>query len=497
MERADILVKGNRVGSLVSEMQIQAVSLKWLIVGCLGGVVSCSHSPKDSAAISSIEITATQAPLAPKAHPAHLSGGVVLSPSRFQPNHPISVQGVPLVHTDFDVPVVINKPVEQWIDYFTGRGRRVFGVYLKRADVFIPFLQDLLSQAGLPQDLVYLAMIESGFNPKVRSHARAVGTWQFIRSTGKRYGLKINWWVDERRDVKQATWAAISYLKDLYQHFGSWELAAASYNAGERKVARAIERYGSRNFWTLTRQRFLRPETRNYVPKWMAAAIIAKNRSAFGFPEASVSQDIQLTQSAERKPSDDFQSIQLAAATVGSDEVLQQTLREYEKDYRQRGESLPAQYHAHHNTHQVPLPVMARRGKVEGKILVDIEIRSPVNLFQVAKAAGISYHELKKYNPAFLRWCAPPSMKTIRIKIPKSKKDQFLVRYNHPAFPKDVKFRKYKIRRGDTLLRVARRFGLSTWPIRSLNGLGRKSILIRGKTLLLPLPSDRSQAEKI
>ena len=127
-------------------------------------------------------------------------------------------------------------------------------------------------------------MIESGFNNFARSHAKAVGPWQFISATGKRYGLMVNWWVDERRDIRKSTLAAVGYLRDLYNMYGSWELAAASYNAGEGKIARAIQRYGTKDFWAIAKQRFLRPETRDYVPKIIAAAILAKNRAQFGFP---------------------------------------------------------------------------------------------------------------------------------------------------------------------------------------------------------------------
>ena len=138
---------------------------------------------------------------------------------------------------------------------FSGRGRGFFARYLERSEFFIPYIIPLLQQNGMPEDLVYLAMIESGFNNLARSHAKAVGPWQFISATGKRYGLRVDWWVDERRDIRKSTLAAVEYLKDLYKMFSSWELAAAAYNAGESKVMRAIRRYGSNDFWVIARQR--------------------------------------------------------------------------------------------------------------------------------------------------------------------------------------------------------------------------------------------------
>ena len=105
----------------------------------------------------------------------------------------------------------------------------------------------------MPEDLVYLAMIESGFNNLARSQAKAVGPWQFISATGKRYGLMVNWWVDERRDIRKSTLAAVEYLRDLYYIFHSWEFAAAAYNAGESKIARGVRRFGSKDFWVLSK----------------------------------------------------------------------------------------------------------------------------------------------------------------------------------------------------------------------------------------------------
>ena len=196
----------------------------------------------------------------------------------------MTVLGVKLQNTDFDYPVSLNSRVEFWVTYFTGRGRPHFEKYLERSEFFIPYIRPILKQAGLPEDLVYLAMIESGFNNHAKSHAKAVGPWQFISATGKRYGLMVNWWVDERRDTRKSTLAAVEYLRELYSMFQSWELAAAAYNAGESKIARGIRRYGTRDFWALTRHRFLRQETRDYVPKIIAAAIVSKNRTQFGFP---------------------------------------------------------------------------------------------------------------------------------------------------------------------------------------------------------------------
>jgi membrane-bound lytic murein transglycosylase D len=127
------------------------------------------------------------------------------------------------------------------------------------------------------------ALIESGFDPYAYSRSKAVGPWQFIYRTGKRYGLKVNWWVDERRDPEKSTIAAAKYLKDLYEMFACWYLAAAGYNAGEYKIIKAMKRFQTEDFWTLTKHRYLKRETKNYVPLMIAAAVVAKDPEKYGF----------------------------------------------------------------------------------------------------------------------------------------------------------------------------------------------------------------------
>jgi membrane-bound lytic murein transglycosylase D len=183
----------------------------------------------------------------------------------------------------FDIPVVYNDAVKMWINYFLDRGRDYFETYSARGGSYAPLLGKTLEDNGLPRDLIYLAMAESGFQTKAKSYARAVGLWQFIPSTGRNYGLKIDWYIDERRDPIKSTAAASKYLKKLYEDYGDWEIAAAAYNAGENKLNRAIARYKTDNFWDLRKRRYLKSETKNYVPKIMALAILGKNLNSFGF----------------------------------------------------------------------------------------------------------------------------------------------------------------------------------------------------------------------
>lgn len=183
----------------------------------------------------------------------------------------------------YHIPMILNDSVENHLEYFKTRGRDVFQHWLDRSSRYIPVMKDIFREKNLPEDLVYVAMIESGFNPYAVSWAKAVGPWQFMPATGKMYGLKIDWWIDERKDPVKSTQAAAEHLKDLHNLFGSWPLALASYNAGAGKVQRAVLRTQSEDFWDLKASRYIRKETKNYVPKYMAATILAKNPEAYGF----------------------------------------------------------------------------------------------------------------------------------------------------------------------------------------------------------------------
>ncbi len=183
----------------------------------------------------------------------------------------------------YDIPMEINARVLSIVEMFQTQKRDWFQEALDRGAHYLPLFQRVLEEEGLPKDLVYLSMIESAFKPRAVSRAGARGLWQFIAGTGRLYGLRQDYWVDDRFDPEKATRAAARHLKDLYAEFGDWYLAMAAYNAGPRRIERAIQRTGNRDFWTLAQKRYLPRETRSYVPLILAAAIIAKNPEAYGF----------------------------------------------------------------------------------------------------------------------------------------------------------------------------------------------------------------------
>lgn len=173
--------------------------------------------------------------------------------------------------------------VLHWISYFTGRGRSDFLIWLVRSESHRKTLLPLLAKEGLPPEFLFLAMIESGFSNSALSHAKAAGTWQFMKPTAEHYGLQVNHWVDERRDPSKSTLAAARYLKDLHAQFGDWYLAMAAYNAGPTRVVKAMRAMKTRDYWVLAESPYLRPETKNYVPKLLAALIVASHAETYGF----------------------------------------------------------------------------------------------------------------------------------------------------------------------------------------------------------------------
>lgn len=183
----------------------------------------------------------------------------------------------------FDIPIVLNERVAYFLDYFQTAVHNKFSLWLGRSTTYLPRMQQIFREQGLPEDLAYLALIESGFNPRAYSRSAAVGCWQFIGATGARYGLRQNWWIDERRDPEKATYAAATYLTDLYTEFGSWYLAAAAYNCGEGHIRRVVRRFNTNDFWEICNQQAVAAETRDYVPKMIAAILIAKEPAKYGF----------------------------------------------------------------------------------------------------------------------------------------------------------------------------------------------------------------------
>ncbi len=218
---------------------------------------------------------------------------------------PLTAEEQEALNTRLDIDIDMDdsdrEVVEKYFKYFTHQARNVFERYLERAALYLPYTRQVFRDKGLPEEMVYLAFVESGFNPNAYSRAGAAGMWQFMPYTGRLYGLRYDWWVDERRDPFKATHAAADYLNKLYADFGDWYLAIAAYNAGEGKIGRAIKTTGAGSFFELTQRNHklshkaqLRQETRHYVPKFLAVVKIMRNLEKLGFTPVDESYGLSL-----------------------------------------------------------------------------------------------------------------------------------------------------------------------------------------------------------
>ncbi|CAM2009174.1 LysM peptidoglycan-binding domain-containing protein [Acanthopleuribacter pedis] len=196
---------------------------------------------------------------------------------------------------DYDMPIISNRVVESFIRAFSTDKAHIIGAALERSTRYLPMMRQIFAEEGLPLDLCYLPLIESAYKNQARSHASAVGLWQFIASTGRIYKLRVNWWLDERMEPEAATRSAAHMLKELYEEFDDWYLALCAYNAGPGRVRRAIRRGGTRDFWQLARRRLLPRETIGYVPAFIAGVTIAKNPQKYGYAGIDYQEPVALT----------------------------------------------------------------------------------------------------------------------------------------------------------------------------------------------------------
>lgn len=201
----------------------------------------------------------------------------------------------------YDFPIDLNDTVLTWVHAFTNQKKGFIEGSLSRATQYLPMVQQVFEEEGIPRDLAFLAVVESGFKNTAKSRAKAVGMWQFIKSTGRIYGMTGNAWVEERRDPIKATRAAARYLKRLYEITGDWYLALAGYNAGPLTVERAAAGLGSRNYWDMARSRFLRNETKHYVPQLCAAILIGRHPEKYGLTVVQMPPYVYETVAVERQ----------------------------------------------------------------------------------------------------------------------------------------------------------------------------------------------------
>ena len=380
---------------------------------------------------------------------------------------PLGLAEIPHNAGRYEIPLETNEAVEWWIDRFrTGIPRR-FEAYLHRAGRYEDMVRSKLRRAGLPEDLLYMALIESGMNPNAYSRAAAVGMWQFIASTGRRYGLEVSYWIDERRDPVKATDAAIAYLSDLYDEFGSWYLAAAAYNAGEGRVRWGISRTGSDDYWDLVDARVLRRETRNYVPKLIAAALIARSPDRYGFSD--VEKADRLTYDVVTVPDATSLDVVARAAGVSEGEIERlnpQFRRHVTPPGREARVKVPEGTARAFRTNYEEIPSSERVTWLVHRVT------RGQTLSHIAERYGTSVRSILAANDG-LR----PRRLQIgqRLVVPRMGRHRGQVAAGsaaeRPDGPTTV-----VVRRGDTLWSIARRYDVSTGQLMAWNGLQTSKI---------------------
>jgi membrane-bound lytic murein transglycosylase D len=370
-----------------------------------------------------------------------------------------------------------KSKVDQHIYLFTTKKRRTFERWLERSGRYLDTIKSILREEGLPEELVYLPLIESGYNTSALSKARAVGPWQFIKSTARRYGLKIDYWRDERRDPIKSTRAAARYLKDLYAQFGSWALTLAAYNAGEGRVRRALYRTKSDNYWRIIRSRYLKSETKNYVSKFIAGGIIASEPEKYGFIDIDYHEPLRFEEKEIRLPA----SLSFIARCTNSDiktirelnpELKRWCTPPYLKSYIVRipegtGEKFSECFKsASAGERMSKVPYIVKKGDT---------------LYDLAKKYGISRKELyalnRGINPRRLR---PGMMIYLPPMDRTSEPDTALVRDETPrVFP-------YTVKKGDTIYDIAKEFGVSRKELLAANKGVKPRRLRPGMIIYIP-----------
>ncbi|MBN2331794.1 MAG: LysM peptidoglycan-binding domain-containing protein [Deltaproteobacteria bacterium] len=397
----------------------------------------------------------------------------------------------------YEFPIVINKKVERFISYYSTVNSAFMRRSLKRAQLYLPEIKRIFHEYHIPEELAYMALIESGFTTHAYSRAKACGPWQFIAGTGKKYGLTINWWIDERRDPIKSTSAAARYLHDLYGYFDSWYLSAAAYNAGEGKIMRAIKKHKTEDFWEMSRFTYLKRETKEYIPRLIAAILIAREPEKYGLADVGYLPPLTYDEVLVSDATD----LQVVAWAAGCKyEVVKDlnpelrywctppNMREYlvkvptgtGPQCRERLASLPPEQR-----------ITFRRHKIRsGESLSTIARHYHTRIQPIKELNNLAGNTIRagKYLIIPVRSGGAGSVvfapEIYRAGLQRQGPAQSII--HRPSA--------YRVRRGDSLWSIARKYRISVADIRSWNGLGRSTLIKPGQVLVL---SDQRQQKQL
>ena len=387
--------------------------------------------------------------------------------------------------TLFDLPIVINESVVYWVEHFSNSGRWTASRWIRASGKYRNLIQNELGKANLPKDLLYLAMIESGFNPTAESHAKAMGIWQFIPETGRLYGLQVDDVIDERKDPIRSTQAAIAYLSKLNKEFGgNWHLALAAYNAGEKRIYKSISKTGTINYWELRDD--LAEETQFYVPKILALAILDKYPTLFGVPKTEKKEKPLVLKQVSAKRNQHVSTLaDMAEMTVEefieyNPHLLKERILVEEKSVRIYVPPSKAEVYTKNSRLEGVDRLSSGRSLTEDE-LANLEVKKEAdpdlshhqktfehtvadgdNWVTIAKQYGLSKQDLQQWNPD--NTLLPESV--LRLTKPKTKK-----------------YVQHTVKSSDTLKALARKYDCSIDEIKQWNGMGSEDKIQKGDIL--------------
>lgn len=392
------------------------------------------------------------------------------------------------------VPLIQNRQVNRHLMYYTLKRPEVMENWLERKEKYFPMMKKIFREEGVPTELVHLAMVESGLNPRARSWAAAVGMWQFIRATGSMYGLEVNWWVDERRDPEKATRAAARHLKDLYNIWNDWHLAMANYNISPRGLKRAIRAAGEEDYWAA--YPYLPRETQGYVPGFIAATMIEMNPAAFGFKKKYENTEYEY----QVYNVDPLMPLDKLADAAG---ISLEKLKEYNPELL-RWATPPG------NEYPLKLPVGTKEQFASNYQDIPKEERSQnvamhtvqrgETLGYIAQKYGTSVRALYETNENISSTIypgekivvplAPGSTKQIAVNKPTYQpRGKTSTRRRRAKAPSNTSGLTYEVKSGDTVGHIAEWYDVRAWQIRSWNGIS--NVIRPGQDLTIYVPKSK------